>query len=120
MKVLILLLFFILNLIAYSQNQNIIEPSYPGGFSSMMSYINKNLKYPNEDVLNNVEGIVEVAFWVEKDGTITNIRIVKGLTETLNAEALRVISILPKWIPGMVNGEKLKQEVTLKVTFSLG
>lgn len=97
----------------------IIEPTFPNGISAQLSFIQKNLKYPNVDLLSNVQGKVEVTFTVESDGSITNIRISKGLTETTNAEALKVVKLMPKWIPGTVDGLKTSQEVTLPINFSI-
>uniref|UniRef100_UPI00404A1350 TonB family protein n=2 Tax=Flavobacterium sp. TaxID=239 RepID=UPI00404A1350 len=94
------------------------EPLFPGGISAQLSFIQKNFRYPNIDLQNNVQGKVEVTFRVESDGSITNIRISKGLTETTNAEAIRVVKLMPKWIPGTIDGVKSKQEVTLPINFS--
>jgi TonB family protein len=96
----------------------IIEPTFYGGASKMMSFIQKNLNYPSVDLSNNISGKVELTFMVESDGSITNIRISKGLTETTNAEAIRVVKSMPKWIPGTIDGVKSKQEVTLPINFS--
>jgi TonB family protein len=98
---------------------NIVEPSYPGGYSNLMSFIQKNIKYPNIDLSNHVTGKVIVAFNVESDGSLTNIRITSGLTETTNAEAIRVVKAMPKWIPGSIDEIKTSQEVTLPLNFSL-
>lgn len=96
-----------------------IEPEFPGGISAQLQFIQKNFKYPNIDLSNNVSGKVEVTFNVEADGRLTNIRITKGLTETTNAEAVKVIKAMPNWIPGTVDGLKTRQEFTLPINFSL-
>ncbi len=97
----------------------IIEPTFPNGISAQLSFIQKNLKYPNVDLLSNVQGKVEVTFTVESDGSITNIRISKGLTESTNDEAIRVVKAMPKWIPGTIDAVKTSQEVTLPINFSI-
>jgi len=96
----------------------IVEPSYPNGVSAMMSFIQKNLKYPASDLANNVSGKVEVTFTVESDGSLTNIKITKGLTETTNNEVIRVIKLMPKWIAGTIDGKKSSLDVTIPVKFS--
>jgi TonB family protein len=98
---------------------NIVEPEFPGGISAQLQFIQKNFKYPNIDLSNNVSGKVEVTFNVEADGRLTNIRITKGLTETTNAEAVKVIKAMPNWIPGTIDGLKTRQEFTLPINFSL-
>jgi len=109
--------------ITFAQNNSvdkvIVEPTYSGGYASMMSFIQKNLKYPNADLSANIEGKVEVTFNVEPDGTISNVHITKGLTETTNAEAIRVVKAMSKWIPGTIDGIKTSQEVILPFNFSL-
>jgi protein TonB len=84
----------------------------------MLSFIQNNLKYPTVDLANNVSGKVEVTFTVQSDGSLTNIKITKGLTETTNNEVIRVFKLMPKWIAGTIDGKKSSLEVTIPVTFS--
>ncbi len=117
-------LFMLFNVfISFSQNteiaSNIIEPEFPGGISAQLQFISKNLKYPKVDIDNMVTGKVELVFMVEKDGSLYDIRISKGLTETINTEAIRLIKSMPNWIPGTIDGLKTRQEFTLPINFSL-
>lgn len=94
-----------------------LKPSFPGGESALYEFIESNLQYPEEAKKNNEHGRVIVTFWVEKDGTITNARILRGRTPSLDAEALRIVSIMPKWEPGKMNGEPKRVSCCIPVTF---
>lgn len=94
-----------------------IKPSFPGGESAMYEFIKSNLQYPEEAKKNNEHGRVVVTFCIEKDGTITNAYIIRGRTPSLDAEALRIVSIMPKWEPGKMNGEPKRVSYNLPITF---
>jgi TonB family protein len=94
-----------------------IGPSFPGGESALYEFIESNLQYPEEAKKNNEHGLVVVTFYVEKDGTITNARILRGRTPSLDAEALRIVSIMPKWEPGKMNGELKRVNYSLPIRF---
>ena len=94
-------------------------PAFPGGQAALMQFLAKNLRYPEEAHKNNIQGRVIVTFDVEKDGSITEARVVKSVNPLLDDEALRVVNSMPNWIPGMVNGEKVRVKYTVPVTFKL-
>lgn len=94
-----------------------LKSSFPGGESALQEFLKSNLQYPEEARQNNEHGRVIVTFYVEKDGTVTNPRIIRGCTPSLDAEALRIVSIMPKWNPGKQNGVPKKVSVTLPVRF---
>lgn len=99
------------NVMAFSQTKedlNIIEKpaEFPGGRDEMFKFIKKNLQYPKETC---VEGLVFVQFSVEPDGSLSNIKVVRGLSQECDAEAVRVFSIMPKWIPAI---EPVKKKPT--------
>lgn len=96
-----------------------LPPSFPGGPAAMMSWIGKNMKYPDNAQMRNVQGRVIVKFIVTADGGIANAQIVNGVDKDLDNEALRIIRSMPKWIPGESNGRKVNVWVTLPVTFKL-
>lgn len=84
----------------------------------MYRFINKNLKYPKQAKVNSIIGTVQVRFIVEKDGTLTNIEISKGLLSTeINAEAIRLVSLFPKWHPGMAAGMPARVQYTIPIKF---
>lgn len=95
-------------------------PSFPGGMSEMMNYIAKNVKYPAEAVAANTEGRVVLSFVVEKDGTISNINVVRSVSPELDSEAVRVVGTMPKWEPGKnEKGEVVRVKFTIPVSFKL-
>lgn len=94
-------------------------PSFPGGMSKLMHFLSKNLKYPEQSAKNGIEGKVIVSFIVEKDGRLTNIRVEKSVAPELDAEAVRVISVMPKWNPGKQKGKTVRTSVTQPVRFRL-
>ena len=94
-------------------------PSFPGGPSALMQYLSSNIKYPVVAEENGVQGRVIVTFVVEKDGSITDVRVVKGVDPSLDKEAQRVVKGMPKWIPGKQNGSAVRVKYTVPVTFRL-
>ncbi|WP_082120683.1 energy transducer TonB [Pedobacter sp. BMA] len=92
---------------------------FPGGPQKLYSYLAKNIKYPAIAVKNKMQGKVFVAFFVEKDGTITNAKVTRGITKELDAEALRVIKNSPRWNPAVQNGKVVKVQYTLPINFTL-
>ena len=85
----------------------------------LQKWVYQYLKYPAEAVRDGVQGLVMVDFIIEKDGKVTDVRVVKGVSEELDAEALRVVSASPKWKPGRVNGNKVRTSLTVPVEFKL-
>lgn len=93
--------------------------SFPGGTDEFYKYMGENLRYPKEAQENKKEGRVFVQFVVEKDGSITNLKVVKGIGGACDKEALRVLKNSPKWIPAMVNGEPVRQKLIQNIMFKL-
>ena len=83
------------------------------------SWVYKYLKYPKAAISKGIQGVVEVEFIIEKDGSVTNVRVVRGVDDLLDDEAVRVISVSPKWIPGRIGGNKVRTKITLPVLFIL-
>lgn len=96
-----------------------IQPEFPGGLNAMYSYLGKNIKYPSLAKENNIQGTVYIQFIVEKDGSITDVVVGKGKHKTLDTEALRVVSAMPKWTPGKVGNKNVRVRFTLPVNFVL-
>lgn len=94
-------------------------PQYPGGGAALDRFIQANIKYPAEAKSQGIQGKVYVQFIVEKDGTLTDIQVRKGVHKALDAEAVRVVSIMPNWSPGTVRGKKVRVRYTLPITFHL-
>ncbi|MFD1553577.1 hypothetical protein DNU06_07830 [Putridiphycobacter roseus] len=95
------------------------HPEYIGGDQAMIQYIAKNIVYPKGDKDAGIEGTVYCEFVVQKDGSLDNVKIVKGKSPTLDAEVIRVISSMPKWIPGEFKKEKVAVRYTIPVKFMI-
>ena len=94
-------------------------PSFPGGMGALMSWLSQNIKYPVIAAENGVHGRVIVQFVVEKDGSITDVKVAKSVDPSLDKEAARVVSAMPKWTPGKQNGSAVRVKYTVPVTFKL-
>jgi protein TonB len=94
-------------------------PSFPGGQGALMNYLNSNIKYPVIAEENGIQGRVVVQFVVGKDGSISNVHVVKSVDPSLDKEAVRVVKNMPRWIPGKQNGQSVTVRYTLPVTFRL-
>ena len=94
-------------------------PAFPGSPYALYEFLTQSIQYPEEARKNSIQGRVIVTFVVEKDGSITNARVVKSVDPLLDAEALRVINVMPKWNPGKQNGEPVRVKYTVPVSFKL-
>lgn len=93
-------------------------PQFPGGHIALVEYLSKNIKFPKEKEKENVRARVVASFTVDKDGSITDAKIVRSQGEAFDNEALRVINGMPKWIPGIQNGKAVRVKYILPITFS--
>ena len=94
-------------------------PEYPGGMGELMKFLGRNLKYPAEAHKNNIQGRVIVQFTVMKDGSIADMNVKRSVHPLLDAEAIRILSTMPKWKPGTQRGEAVNVRYTIPVTFRL-
>ena len=94
-------------------------PSFPGGTGALMQYLSKNIKYPPVAEEMGIQGRVICTFVVERDGSVSDIRIARSVDPSLDKEAVRVVSAMPRWIPGRQNGQMVRVKYTLPVTFRL-
>lgn len=99
------------------QRPMFLNSSDPAQF--MEKWVYQYLKYPESAVADGVQGRVTVEFIIEKDGKVTNVRVVKGVSEDLDAEAVKVIAASPKWRPGRVKGDKVRTSIAVPVEFKL-
>ena len=90
-----------------------------GGMPALMEYLSKNIKYPEAAMKKGIQGRGIVQFVVEKDGSITNVKILRGVDPELDKEAVRVVSAMPKWKPGTQRGEAVRVRFTVPVMFRL-
>ena len=94
-------------------------PEFPGGDLGLMKYIQKNVKYPPIAKEYNITGKEYVSFIVDKSGSVTNAKIVRGVDKNLDAEALRVVKSLPKYKPGKQRGKPVRVMFTIPINFTL-
>ena len=91
----------------------------PGNAKEMMKFITENIRYPQVDLEAGNQGRVYVQFIVEKDGSLTNVEVMRGISPTLDREAKRVIRIMPKWKPGKAGGKVVRTRMRLPISFRL-
>jgi protein TonB len=90
-------------------------PEFPGGIEKFMSYVSKNFRMPQS---SHNTGKVIVAFIIEKDGSVTNVKVSRGLSSDIDNEAIRVVSRSPKWLPGIQNGKTLRVGYSIPITIN--
>lgn len=96
-----------------------VKPSFPGGEEARLKWLKENLEYPQQAVADEIQGLVQVGFVVEKDGSITNVKVVQSAHSTLDREAVRLVKAMPKWIPGKQNGNTVRAYFTQPIRFVL-
>ena len=106
------------------KNQKVFDvveqmPEYPGGIQALFEYLSQNVKYPADAENQKVEGRVIATFVVETDGSISSIEVVKPAFPSLDAEAIRVLSGMPKWTPGKQSGKEVRVKYTVPINFNL-
>ena len=106
------------------KNQKVFDiveqmPEYPGGQAALFEYLSKNIKYPADAEKKKVEGKVFVTFVVDTDGKITDVSLMRKVFPSLDAEAIRVISGMPNWIPGKQKGQVVRVKYTVPIMFRL-
>ena len=95
------------------------QPEFPGGQLALMEWIKQNMVYPQEAKAKGIEGRVIVKFTIEEDGTVTNGKIVRGVDPLLDKEALRLVSIMPKWKPARLDDKDIRAIYNLPLSFKL-
>ena len=95
------------------------QPRYPGGTNALMAYLRDNIKFPAEAAKAGIQGKVIVQFVVGKDGTVRDVKPIRNISPELDAEAVRVVAAMPKWVPGYQRGEAVNVRYTLPVNFRM-
>ncbi len=96
-----------------------IMPVYTGGENELVHYLSKNITYPKKEKKKGVQGTVYIQFVIDKDGSVTDVRVVRGVSERLDEEAARIVRSLPKWSPGYLDGDAVKVSFVLPIKFRL-
>ena len=94
-------------------------PKFPGGMQALGKFLGKNIKYPAVDRENDIQGQVIVQFIVEPNGSLSDVKALRSPTDAMAKEAVRVISMSPKWKPGMQNGKAVRAQYTMPVSYTL-
>jgi len=94
-------------------------PEFPGGEAALRKYLSTSVKYPTIAMENGIQGKVFVSFVVDTNGSISNVKITRGVDSSLDKEAMRVVKAMPKWIPGKQNGEAVRVSYTVPINFVL-
>ena len=125
----VLAILFTINTTAMAQNKKtsndkVFEkvedmPEFPGGEQAMMDFVAKNVQYPKEAMEKGISGRVFVSFIVEKDGSVSNVKVMRGIGGGCDEEAVRVISGLPKWKPGKQEGKPVRVSYQMPINFKL-
>ncbi len=93
------------------------KPMFPGGDTQLMRFINREREYPREAYERGIQGRVTCSFVVNADGTVSHISVLRGVDPSLNKEAIRVLSQMPEWTPGKLNGQAVPTRVVWSVPF---
>lgn len=93
------------------------KPSFPGGDSQLMEFINATRKYPDKAYREGIQGRVTCSFVVNSNGEVSHIRVLKSVEESLNREAVRILSMMPEWTPGRLDGRPVPVRVIRSIPF---
>ena len=95
------------------------QPEFPGSEAALMKFIKDNLRYPADAARDSIQGRVTLSFAVEEDGSITNVEVMRSPDERLTKEAIRVIQMMPRWMPGKQRGKPVRVKYLLPISFRL-
>ena len=96
-----------------------IMPSFPGGQQAMIKFIRESMQFPEKELAQGIQGRVILQFVVERDGSIADIVVVRGVNPALDREAIRIVESMPKWIPGKQSGRVVRTRFTLPINFRI-
>jgi protein TonB len=96
-----------------------VMPKFPGGNKALYTYLGNNIKYPDVAKKEGIEGTVYVTYVIEKDGSVTHVKLLRGVHESLDKEALRVVQEMPKWEPGKEKGKPVRVQYSLPIKYTL-
>ena len=93
------------------------SPEFPGGDTALYAFLGENLKYPNTEA--DFQGNIFLTFIVEKDGSLTDIKVIRGLSAPFDEEAIRVVKLMPKWKPAKQRGKQVRFQYVLPIKFQI-
>lgn len=121
-NIFVIIVFVIVPLISFSQEPYVMVeemPEYPGGDQAMYKFIAENIVYPFEAKENNIQGKVFISFVIDTVGKVTEVKIIRGVDPLLDAEAVRVVSLLPYWKPGKHEGKYVRVQLIIPINYQL-
>lgn len=95
------------------------QPVFPGGVEALMSYLATNIEYPRDARESNIQGTVYITFVIEMDGSVSNVKCLRGIGGGCDEEAMRVVKLMPKWKPGYQRGKPVRVQFNLPIRFIL-
>jgi TonB family protein len=95
------------------------HPQYPGGDEARLEFLRNNIVYPAEAKEQGIQGTVYIGFIVEKDGTVSNVKIVRGVHKLIDDEAIRATKLMPNWIPGIQKGKVVRVSYNMPIKFTI-
>ena len=104
---------------AQTKKDKIEEPQFPGGRKELLKYVEENMVHPEEMRRLGIEGEVVVEFFVERNGVISGVNVVKKLTKEFDEEAIRLVRNMPYWVPGKKNGVPVRYKMTMPINFKI-
>jgi TonB family protein len=96
-----------------------VEPEFPGGAKAFYRYISKSVSFPDDVDAAQVQGLVTLSMAIEKDGRLTDIKVIKGISEMMDKETLRIMAACPRWKPGMQHGNPIRVRYTFNINYAL-
>ena len=104
----------------YVQDKVEQNAQFPGGEKKLWEFLRKNVKYPEKAQYDNASGTVRVQFVVKENGKLTHVKVTESVHPALDAEAIRVVKAMPRWIPAKLNGKAVRVKFWIPITFRLG
>ena len=104
---------------AQTKKDKIEEPQFPGGRKELLKYMEENMVHPEEMRRQGIEGEVVVEFFVERNGVISGVNVIKKLTQEFDEEAVRLVRNMPYWIPGKKNDVPVRYRMTMPINFKI-
>ena len=95
------------------------DPQFPGGNDALYQYLGQNAHYPDKAKADGIQGTVYLTFIIEKDGSISNIRVLRSPSDLLSQEAIRLVKAMPKWKPGKQRGKQVRVQYNLPINFQI-
>lgn len=95
------------------------QAEFPGGLQEFAGFLAKNIRYPADARQKGIQGKVFLTFVVERNGSLSDIKVIRGVSKDIDAEAIRVLQISPKWMPGRQSGIAVREQYTVPISFTL-